>query len=100
MKLMLLKRISKKFDLNFLIEIHKEYVNMKNNKKLFFENLDSTRWLTTEQAASYLSLTPNALRIWVHRGKIIPARLGRRLRFCRKSIDKALNQTKFEKEIS
>ena len=34
---MLLKRISKKFDLNFLIEIHKEYVNMKNNKMTFLK---------------------------------------------------------------
>lgn len=69
---------------------------MKNNKNLFFDNLDDAKWLTTQQAAEYLSLTPNALRIWVHRGKIIPASLGRRLRFCKKSIDATLNQTKFD----
>lgn len=38
-------------------------------------------WLTTEEASTYLSLTENALRILVHRGRVKAFKLGRRLRF-------------------
>jgi len=37
--------------------------------------------LTTEQAARVLSISPNALRIMVHRGQIEVYKFGRRLRF-------------------
>ena len=46
-----------------------------------FENLVEREWLSTEEAAHFLSLTPNALRIMVHRGQIQVFKLGRRLRF-------------------
>ena len=39
------------------------------------------KWLSTKEAAAYLGITPNALRIMVHRGKIKTHRLGGRLRF-------------------
>ena len=59
--------------------------------KGFFENSgNAVGWLDTKAAASYLRMTPNALRIAVHRG-IVPARkLGRRLRFSRSEIDARL----------
>lgn len=38
-------------------------------------------WLGTEKAAAFLDMTPNALRIMVHRGKVKVYRIGRRLRF-------------------
>lgn len=38
-------------------------------------------WLNTREAARYLSITPNALRILVCRGKVKAYKLGQRLRF-------------------
>jgi excisionase family DNA binding protein len=38
-------------------------------------------WLSTEEAADYLSISPNALRIHVCRGKIRSYKFGSRLRF-------------------
>jgi excisionase family DNA binding protein len=38
-------------------------------------------WLTTEEAASYLGTSANAVRILVCRGKVKTFKLGRRLRF-------------------
>jgi len=46
-----------------------------------FDNRISCEWLNTKEAAEFLSITPNALRIWVCRGKIKASRLGKRLRF-------------------
>lgn len=63
--------------------------NIDNNGALFlqpnlqeqlFENL-AVEWLSTRQAAEFLSLTPNALRILVHRGRVKAYKLGSRLRF-------------------
>ena len=39
------------------------------------------RWLSTEEAATYLRITPTALRIRVYRGQIKSYKLGSRLRF-------------------
>lgn len=47
----------------------------------FFENRIEREWLSTEEAASYLRLSENALRIKVHRGQVPVYRFGRRLRF-------------------
>lgn len=49
--------------------------------KEFFDNRIKREWLTTDEAASYLSLSPNALRILVCRGRVKAFKLGRRLRF-------------------
>lgn len=38
-------------------------------------------WLTTTDAANYLAISENALRICVHRGQIRSYKFGRRLRF-------------------
>ncbi len=46
-----------------------------------FENRIPCEWLSTDEAATYLGLTPNALRICVHRGQVRAYKFGRRLRF-------------------
>jgi len=48
---------------------------------LISENRIDCEWLTSEEAAKYLGITPNALRIWVCRRKLKSYKLGRFLRF-------------------
>ena len=48
---------------------------------LFFQNQVQREWLSTDEAACFLSISPNALRIMVHRGQIKAYKFGRRLRF-------------------
>ncbi len=65
----------------------KSLENKKSDK--FFDNLieqnknadENTRWLNTNEAAEFLRLTPNALRILVHRAQVKYFKFGRRLRF-------------------
>lgn len=52
-----------------------------NEKDWFFENQIKREWLSTKEAAYYLALSENAVRILVHRGQIPAFRFGRRLRF-------------------
>ncbi len=47
----------------------------------FFENKIENEWLSTEEAATFLSISPNALRIMVYRDQIKAYKFGRRLRF-------------------
>jgi excisionase family DNA binding protein len=58
----------------------------------FFENRIEREWLTTNEAAHFLGLSENALRIMVHRGQVPVFKFGRRLRFrlhdCRALIQK------------
>ena len=42
---------------------------------------EKDRWLNTKEAAEFLRLTPNALRILVHRAQVKYYKFGRRLRF-------------------
>ena len=46
-----------------------------------FDNRIEHEWLSTAEAAHFLSLSENALRIMVHREQIPVYRFGRRLRF-------------------
>jgi len=46
-----------------------------------FESRIASEWLNTEEAAQFLSITPNALRIMVYRNQIRVFKFGRRLRF-------------------
>ena len=50
-------------------------------ENLIFENRAKREWLSTEEAAHFLSLSENALRILVHRGQVPVFKFGRRLRF-------------------
>ena len=48
-------------------------------------------WLTTKEAAQYLRISENNLRVKVHRGEIqISGKLGSRLRFRKSELDKLL----------
>ncbi len=49
--------------------------------QLFFENQIKREWLSTKEAALFLSVSENALRILVHRGHVPVFKFGRRLRF-------------------
>lgn len=49
--------------------------------KQLFENRVEQEWLTTKEAAHFLGVTPNALRIMVHRDQVRVFKFGRRLRF-------------------
>lgn len=48
---------------------------------LFFENRVEREWLGTLEAASFLRISENALRIMVYRGQVPVYKFGRRLRF-------------------
>jgi excisionase family DNA binding protein len=57
--------------------------NKESNDGLakFFDNQIEREWLSTKQAANFLSVSPNALRIMVYRGQIPVYKVGKRLRF-------------------
>ena len=42
---------------------------------------NNDEWQTTKEAAMYLKISPSALRILVHRKKVIAYKFGTRLRF-------------------
>lgn len=46
-----------------------------------FENEIVVEWLTSKEAARYLGISPNALRIMVCRGRVKSYKLGSLLRF-------------------
>ena len=53
-----------------------------NNKTEFFDKVGECEiWLNSDEAACYLRMSVNALRIHVFRGHIPACRIGRRLRF-------------------
>lgn len=57
---------------------------------LFFENQIAKKWLSTDEAARFLSLSPNALRILVFRNRVKAYKLGHRLRFRLKDLNSLL----------
>ena len=63
--------------------------NLTKNKQLFEIQI----WLTTDEAAQYLRVSPGALRVMVYRGLIKPYKLGRRSRFRREELDKLLESS-------
>lgn len=52
-----------------------------SNLQPLFDNRREREWLTTKEAAHFLAVSPNAVRIMVHRGQIPVYHFGRRLRF-------------------
>lgn len=53
---------------------------------LFFENRKVGEWLNSSEAARFLGLSPNALRIMVCRGQVKYWKLGSRLRFSKQDL--------------
>ncbi|MFA6236272.1 MAG: helix-turn-helix domain-containing protein [Bacteriovorax sp.] len=62
------------------------------NTKLIEKEDETENWLNTDEAAAYLSITPNALRILVHRARVKYYKLGRRLKFRRSDLIQILQQ--------
>ena len=54
---------------------------LDKSESQIFDNKIECEWLSTQQAAKYLSISENALRIMVYRGQIASYKIGRRLRF-------------------
>ncbi|MGE4233041.1 MAG: helix-turn-helix domain-containing protein [Bacteriovoracia bacterium] len=52
-----------------------------HSESVFDNRISTTRLLNTKEAAAYLGVTPNALRILVHRGRVKAEKLGHRLKF-------------------
>lgn len=59
----------------------------------FFKNLI---WLNTKEAAEYLRITPNNLRVMVYRGVLFPYKLNNRNRFKKIELDKLIESSKRE----
>jgi len=51
-------------------------------------------WVSTKEAATYLGITSNALRIMVHRSQVPYSKLRTRLRFKRSALDLLLEVAK------
>lgn len=57
-----------------------------------FDNRITGEWLSTKEAASYLGISANALRILVHRGRVQAHKLGSRLKFKIKDLRASLTK--------
>ena len=66
-------------------------MNKHPKKDKFFNNRIADKWLSIHEASAYLSITANALRIMVSRGKVKAYRLGQRLRFRREDLDEVVS---------
>ncbi len=77
--------------INWKSELSSAADRQLQNSKLLFENQIPCEWLATGEAADYLRMSPNALRICVHRGQIRVYRFGRRLRFRVKDLRELLS---------
>ena len=73
---------------------------MKNNRCIPSQDrlFDNLIWLNSKEAAEYLRISENNLRVKVSRGEIpVHGRLGRSLRFRRDELDKLLETPYKEK---
>lgn len=57
---------------------------------LFFDNL---KWLTTEEAATYLRVSVGSVKNLVYRGVLRPRKLGRLNRFKKNELDRLLESS-------
>jgi excisionase family DNA binding protein len=60
------------------------------NQKMNQNQDENEKWYNTDEAANYLSISPNALRILVHRAKVKCFKLGSRLRFRKIDLNEVL----------
>lgn len=57
---------------------------------LLYENRIVCEWMNSKDAAQFLGITPNALRVKVCRGEVKSYKLGRFLRFHRRDLQDLL----------
>ena len=74
----------------------------KNSSEAIFDNFNNDKnkdeneiWLTTKRASAYLGITPNALRILVHKGKVEAFKLGSHLRFTHNALQELLMKKEY-----
>ena len=60
--------------------------------EMFFENGNGKVWLSCEQAARYLAMSTNALRIMVHRKQVKAYKFRRRLKFLMRDLELLINE--------
>lgn len=68
---------------------------LDKSESQIFDNKIECEWLSTQQAARYLSISENALRIMVHREQIGAFKIGRRLRFKFSDCQKLFSKKEF-----
>ncbi len=61
-------------------------------------SLENVRWLTTSEAAQYLRVSVTSIKMMVYRGTIRVRKLGRRNRFLREELDRAIKLPSNKKE--
>lgn len=66
-------------------------INPNENSGTLFEITNS--WLSTNDVAKILSISPNAVRILVCRGRLTAYKLGRHLRFRKKDCSALVQKT-------
>lgn len=63
-------------------------LGFKKTNLLFENQIASSNWLTTKEAAKYLRTSPNQVRNWVYQGKVRAYKLlGKSLRFKSTELD-------------
>jgi len=65
-------------------------IEQNNNLELIFNNL---KWLNSKEAAIYLRISVENLRLKVHRGQLKPRYLNGKLRFLRSELDYLLESS-------
>lgn len=63
---------------------------MKSNNISIFNNL---KWMTTSEAAEYLRVTPNNLRVMIYRGFLKSYKFNNRHRFKREELDRLIESS-------
>ena len=70
-------------------------IEVATDIKLEQADFERLTWLDSEEAATYLRKTTNALRIMVYRGYIRPRKFRRRLYFRKIELDRLLESSVF-----
>lgn len=76
------------------IEINTDTIAEAVVSRLRHSVILTPRLLTLSQAATYLGLTPDALKAKVHMGRIPTVELDKKLRFDRADLDRIIDESK------
>lgn len=70
---------------------------MKEN--ITYKLFNNLIWLTTNEAAEYLRITPNNLRVMIFRGLLKPYKLNNRHRFKREELDSLIESSRTGRKL-